>query len=167
MHPNHSRQMLEHRHTFRRLTILISPDLKAAFGLGDRAILWCCLLLSCAEEVHSFNLSIRTAEADFVLTTIFQPSSAPNRQDVHLDCSQLSEGLRDLHVFMCRVNGGVGMFDIHSTPSESIVLLPDWISLKHDLVLAEDELAEVDKFCYLRSSNSPSVYIPDELSSCT
>nr|CAH8860711.1 unnamed protein product [Trichobilharzia regenti] len=37
------RQILEHRHTFRRPTIVIFLDLKAAFDSVDRKVLWQCL----------------------------------------------------------------------------------------------------------------------------
>ena len=37
------RQVLEHRHTFRRPTIVVFLDLKAAFDSVDREVLWQCL----------------------------------------------------------------------------------------------------------------------------
>ncbi|CAH8619115.1 unnamed protein product [Schistosoma guineensis] len=39
------RQVLEHRHTFRRPTIVVFLDLKAAFDSVDRKVLWECLSL--------------------------------------------------------------------------------------------------------------------------
>ncbi|RUT72670.1 hypothetical protein DLK05_17160 [Ancylomarina longa] len=39
------RQVLEHRHTFRRPTIVVFLDLKAAFDSVDREVLWQCLSL--------------------------------------------------------------------------------------------------------------------------
>ncbi|CAH8534076.1 unnamed protein product [Schistosoma haematobium] len=38
------RQMLEHRHTYQRPTILVSLDIRAAFDSLDRTVLWDCLL---------------------------------------------------------------------------------------------------------------------------
>ncbi|KAH9582360.1 hypothetical protein MS3_00000357 [Schistosoma haematobium] len=38
------RQMLEHRHTFQRPTIVVFLDIRAAFDSLDRTVLWYCLL---------------------------------------------------------------------------------------------------------------------------
>ncbi|KAH9588212.1 hypothetical protein MS3_00000127 [Schistosoma haematobium] len=46
------RQVLEHRHTFRRPTMVVFLDLKAAFDSVDREVLWQCLSLKGAPKKY-------------------------------------------------------------------------------------------------------------------
>lgn len=54
---------------------------------------------------------------------------------------------------------------MHFARSNCEILFQDWINSKPDLVLAQQELGEVERFSYSDSSMSPSGRLSDEVSS--
>lgn len=76
-----------------------------------------------------------------------------------------NENQSKLHVFQNRLNDSACMSGTCFAPSKYKVLLGDWIDLRSNGVLAEEQLSGVDRFSFLVSFSSPAGRISDEMSS--
>lgn len=71
------------------------------------------------------------------------------------DVALLIEDSGTLQVLFHRLNDSVGTVRTCFTPSNSKMLLQDWIGSEPDVVLAGEKLSEVDEFSYLDRCISP------------